>query len=85
MKLIIAIFAVCTVRAVDYTLIIGIIIGNITAFILINVASYFCLKRHMEKRQLGNGTPDSKTEDKESTYQELSGQKTDIYYNLKAR
>ncbi|XP_066465475.1 sialic acid-binding Ig-like lectin 9 [Eleutherodactylus coqui] len=75
----------CTVRAVNYTIIIGIVIGNIAAFILINVASYFCLNRHMEKRQLGNGTPDSKTKDKESTYQELSGQKTDIYCSLKAR
>ncbi|XP_066461733.1 sialic acid-binding Ig-like lectin 13 [Eleutherodactylus coqui] len=76
---------VCTVRAVDSTIIIGIVIGNITAFILINVASYFCLKRHMEKRQLGNASPDSKTQDKESTYEELSGQKTAIYYNLKAQ
>ncbi|XP_066465474.1 sialic acid-binding Ig-like lectin 14 [Eleutherodactylus coqui] len=76
---------VCTVRAVDSTIIIGIVIGNIAAFILINVASYFFLKRHMEKRQLGNASPDSKAQDTESTYQELSGQKTDIYYNLKAQ
>ncbi|XP_066461730.1 myeloid cell surface antigen CD33-like [Eleutherodactylus coqui] len=76
---------VCTVRVVDSIFIIGIVIGNIAAFILINVASYFCLKRHMEKRQLGNASPDSKTQDMESTYQELTEQKTDIYYSLKAR
>ncbi|XP_066465473.1 sialic acid-binding Ig-like lectin 13 [Eleutherodactylus coqui] len=60
---------VCTVRVVDSIFIIGIVIGNIAAFILINVASYFCLKRHMEKRQLGNASPDSKTQDMESTYE----------------
>ncbi|XP_056399881.1 sialic acid-binding Ig-like lectin 12 [Hyla sarda] len=71
--------------SLDFSFIIGMVIGNIVALILIYVGSYFCLRRHMEKRQLEKGPPDQGTQVTESTYEELKGQRNDIYYNFKAQ
>lgn len=68
----------------DSIIIIGMVLGNIAALILIIVGSYFFLKRRMEKR-FGKSSPEPETHETESTYQELKGQKIDIYDNLKAQ
>lgn len=71
-------------RTMDSIIIIGMVLGNIAALILIIVGSYFFLKRRMEKR-FGKSSPEPETHETESTYQELKGQKIDIYDNLKAQ
>ncbi|KAG8542060.1 hypothetical protein GDO81_027566 [Engystomops pustulosus] len=67
----------------DSAIIIGIVIGNFAALILIIVGAYFFMKRHLEKKHQGRGAPDPGTQEKESVYQELQGQKNDIYQDLK--
>ncbi|XP_044127867.1 myeloid cell surface antigen CD33-like isoform X7 [Bufo gargarizans] len=76
---------VCITRTMDSTIIIGMVFGNIAALVLINVGSYFFLKRRMEKRQLGKIITDPGKQGTESTYQELKKRDNDVYYNLKAQ
>ncbi|XP_077116178.1 uncharacterized protein LOC143770439 [Ranitomeya variabilis] len=72
-------------RSMDYFLITGMVVGNIIILILIILGSYCFLKKHAEKKQLGNGTHNSKPkEDRtESTYQDLMGQQDNTYYNIR--
>ncbi|XP_040276756.1 myeloid cell surface antigen CD33-like isoform X5 [Bufo bufo] len=76
---------VCITRTMDSTIIIGMVFGNIAALVLINVGSYFFLKRRMEKQQLGKIITDPGKQGTESTYQELKRRDNDVYYNLKAQ
>ncbi|XP_073511423.1 sialic acid-binding Ig-like lectin 14 [Phyllobates terribilis] len=65
------------------TIIIGMVISNIVVLILIFVGINFFMKRKMEKRQLAMRSPDPGTQGTECTYQELKGQKNDVYHNFK--
>ncbi|XP_073511863.1 sialic acid-binding Ig-like lectin 13 [Phyllobates terribilis] len=76
---------VCTQRTVDSAIIIGIVIGNIAILILIIVGSCYFLRKHVEKANKSLDSRTQVTEVTESTYQELKGQKTDIYYNMRAQ
>ncbi|KAM4015243.1 myeloid cell surface antigen CD33-like [Anomaloglossus baeobatrachus] len=75
----------CAHTTMDFTIIIGIVIGNIAALILIFVGTYFFMKKKMENRQLEKPSPDLGKEETESTYEELTGQKNDVYQSFKMR
>ncbi|XP_040276760.1 sialic acid-binding Ig-like lectin 8 isoform X1 [Bufo bufo] len=69
-------------RSVGPGLIAGMVAGNIVILILIVVGTYCFLKRHMEKRLLVKGSGEQGAE---STYQNLIGQKNDIYYSIRTQ
>ncbi|XP_063798398.1 sialic acid-binding Ig-like lectin 8 [Pseudophryne corroboree] len=64
-------------RNVDYKIIGGIVAGNVIILILISLGLFCFLKRYMEKRPLGSGRDEREVT--EPTYQDLKGQKNDIY------
>ncbi|XP_066465476.1 sialic acid-binding Ig-like lectin 13 [Eleutherodactylus coqui] len=71
--------------SISVLFIIGMVVGNVVILALIIVGSCCFLIKHTKKKQAGNGLQDSKPsgEDTDSTYQDLIGQKDDIYYNLR--
>ncbi|XP_071969072.1 sialic acid-binding Ig-like lectin 14 [Engystomops pustulosus] len=68
--------------SVDSGIIAAMVVSNIVILILIFGGTYCFLKRHMKKRPLGNTTQNSRGT--EHMYENLSGQKNDIYYNIGA-
>ncbi|XP_069597618.1 sialic acid-binding Ig-like lectin 14 isoform X2 [Ranitomeya imitator] len=72
-------------RSMDSSLITGMVVGNVIILILIILGSYCFLKKHAEKKLLGNGTQNSEPKDDrtESTYQDLTGQQDNTYYNIR--
>ncbi|XP_044142720.1 sialic acid-binding Ig-like lectin 14 isoform X1 [Bufo gargarizans] len=79
---------VCPVcRCMDSIFIAGMVAGNIIILTLITVGSYFFLKKHTEKKKLGNkpNGGEQREQGTESTYQDLIGQKDDIYYNIRTQ
>ncbi|XP_075183301.1 sialic acid-binding Ig-like lectin 13 [Anomaloglossus baeobatrachus] len=69
----------CAQRTMDSAIIIGMVIGNIVVLVIIAGCCFF-LRKHKEK---ANKSLDSRIQVAESTYQDLKGQKTDVYYNFR--
>lgn len=72
-------------RSIQPMLIIGMVVGIIVILALIMVGSICVLKKHIKKKQSGNILPNSehRGQGTDSTYQDLIGQKDDIYYNIR--
>ncbi|XP_073426707.1 uncharacterized protein [Dendrobates tinctorius] len=69
-------------RSIDSGIIAAIAVGNVVILILIFVGTYYFLKRNMEKQSIGKESQ-SQSQGRESNYQNLNGQESDVYYSLR--
>ncbi|XP_044127927.1 sialic acid-binding Ig-like lectin 13 [Bufo gargarizans] len=76
----------CITATMDLTVIIGMVIGNVGALIIIFVGSCFCMKQRMKKNQLVKKPTNPRKQRKGSTYQaqDNSGNEENIYCNTLA-